>query len=127
MSTFKVDRTKASFITEEVKQRIIELYHNNIRFLPYINNPNKEMFWGLFKNEPINVKMAIALMFGEKMDIFAGCKVLPFEFICCRVAARCICSLYRRCKWNADLCTSSESDGISNLILYSSFAYKNDG
>ena len=84
MSTFKVDRTKASFITEEVKQRIIELYHNNIRFLPYLNYPNKEMFWGLFKNEPINVKMAIALMFGEKMDIFAGCKVLPFEFICCR-------------------------------------------
>ena len=80
MNTFKVDRTKASFITEEVKQHIIELYHNNIRFLPYINNPNKEMFWGLFKNEPINVKMAIALMFGEKMDIFAGCKVLPFEF-----------------------------------------------
>ena len=82
MNTFKVDRTKASFITEEVKQRIIELYHNNIRFLPYINNPNKEMFWDLFKNETIVVKMAIALMFGEKMDIFAGCKALPFEFFC---------------------------------------------
>ena len=84
MSTFKVDRTKASFITEKVKQRISELCDNNKMFLPYLNYPNKEMFWDLIKNEPIDVKMAIALMFDEKVDIFAGCKVFPFEFCDCR-------------------------------------------
>ena len=84
MSTFKVDRTKASFITEKVKQRISELCHNNKRFLPYLNSPSKEMFWNLIKNEPIDVKMAIALMLGERVDIFAGCKVFPFEFFTCR-------------------------------------------
>lgn len=84
MSIFKVDRTKASFITEKVKQRISELCDNNKMFLPYLNYPNKEMFWDLIKNEPIDVKMAIALMFDEKVDIFAGCKVFPFEFCDCR-------------------------------------------
>lgn len=83
MNTFVVDKTKAKFINEKIKQRISDLSYNNSMFLPCLNSPNKEKFWEVVKDESIFVQMAIAIMFGEKMDIFAGCKVLPFKFWSC--------------------------------------------
>ena len=80
MNTFVVDKTKARFINEKIKQRISDLGHNNNLFLPCLNSPNKEKFWEVVKDESLFVQMAIALIFGEKMDIFAGCKIIPYKF-----------------------------------------------